>query len=1218
MRNIPSSEEVFLLGDFNLRLKEFAESHPTIAGPYTSCSTAQSTYEHFLPTLDYLATRGMRFVNTFVLPLHASSFHTWQHPKGSTHQIDFVVVGEHMLGRMTHYDVLPGAFDCVCLSDHSPVVAKFVIEGGETVRGHSRIRKPQNAAHLERFLEALPAALATVDYCGSASKRIQDLQFAAASALQQTASASRQPTKSWIAEDTWKLMEALHRFRRDVHQWEMGYSSTHGLAMALKELPKELIPEHVMFLRFASFDRNLHHADDDDFLRHPAWRPANPATQTPLQRKVKDCICHAARVVKRKLRKDKRDWHHTQVTRVQASITGRHSKEAFSLLRHLLPKDASKINAHRRALLLDDGSGTLTFDQSEIDCMWTKYWTAHLNADSANDLGFHLFEVPGIAELPAEVPQVFCVADVNAALKRANLNKSAPDVLHASLWQHIPGLANALCDQFNAIHALQRVPPAYSGSIVVPVVKRGKSTRVMASHRPVQLALAESKLFSRLTLEQLRAFVVSTFSPHQFSAGKSAGTDHAHFLLNQLSAVARERKYSCGYIYLDLVAAFDSVVRELIVSPAEPSAAHVQALTSLGCPEGDALALFAHVRRHPLALCNQGIPERLWGVINAWLARPWVQLQSAPLHHDVDPCDRARAACATTLAPRTGVKQGDNLSGMLFCVYLQTIVSELHAYICELDKNVAFRLDHPSWRSLAATEPSRDRIVGLTSEEARPWTPRMDADGTVAITHVSFADDLVLPLQARDPGILVRVCADIMLKAIRIFQRFRMKINLGAGKSEISLCLRGARAKPTWQHLKNEARTFNECAASAAESVAPMSLQLPDHSAWVRVVQHYNYLGRITSPTGDTSKEVRARIGAARTAFATHKSILCSSAFTIPTRLHLFQVLVRIHLTQNLYTTASLSPKDWCALSHAYLGFLRQLVRLSHSANGQNGQDGLLHTQGGHGGISDTELLGLLALPSIPCIARYQRLSYLQRVAIADNELLRSAFAITCETSLWSAWVQDLGHVHTHPSLRHLPVPCLNSISVWIQHIVLAGTEWKRTLRSALLPCRKFDYTAFRNALDARHRLFAVEDVYVLEPPEPEVAPEEPHEADLQDPVVCAIAKQLCCHICDQQFSSRAGLSAHKRRLHRLHPPLALRLSSTECPTCKAQLGTRTRVLKHLHECLNKWDDLHSRSQLPRSGPIPVIGGVPTSQGVTPLDFNTTEESVGPPGPSGE
>eukprot|EP00971_Amphidinium_carterae_P060555 1198290-Amphidinium_carterae.6 len=287
-----------------------------------------------------------------------------------------------------------------------------------------------------------------------------------------------------------------------------------------------------------------------------------------------------------------------------------------------------------------------------------------------------------------------------------------------------------------------------------------------------------------------------------------------------------------------------------------------------------------------------------------------------------------------------------------------------------------------------------------------------------------------------------------------------------------------------------------------------------------------------------------------------------------------------------------------------------------------------------HDGVCDEQLLHSLALPSVPCIVRCQRLACLQRVTLADNELLRSVFAITCEGSLWNAWIQDLGQIHSHHSLRHLPEPCVESISVWLQHIILSRAKWKKDVREALLPRGKFNFDEFRQARRGPLRVIEVEEQEMH--PDVAGAPVAPiPDGGTPDPVELAVAQQLTCHICNRQFDSRVGLSAHKRRFHKLHPPLATRLSSTSCPTCKAQLGTRTRVLKHLHECLgcalqlvantdpmdvadyeqqvkemNGWDDLHSRSQLPRSGPIPVLDGVPTSQGVAPIDYRNVAAEV--------
>eukprot|EP00971_Amphidinium_carterae_P167723 3323333-Amphidinium_carterae.1 len=122
-------------------------------------------------------------------------------------------------------------------------------------------------------------------------------------------------------------------------------------------------------------------------------------------------------------------------------------------------------------------------------------------------------------------------------------------------------------------------------------------------------------------------------------------------------------------------------------------------------------------------------------------------------------------------------------------------------------------------------------------------------------------------------------------------------------------------------------------------------------------------------------------------------------------------------------------------------------------------------------------------------------------------------------------------------------------------------------------------------------------------------------------------AVELVCHICGKQFATRKGVASHKRMQHNIFPPLALRLYSSTCPSCGAELKSRNHLLQHLGNrlvCsmfvianidpmtyedykknvhrLDVQNAAYTRTVIPRTGRIAIIDGVPQSQGVIAIN----------------
>eukprot|EP00971_Amphidinium_carterae_P348370 6490453-Amphidinium_carterae.1 len=1234
LNSLPTCETI-VLGDLNLRVGEFREEFPGCIGNFVSFGDAHSSYGHWHSLVHSLNSRGFAFLNTMFAPLQGCTVETWTHPScRSMQQIDFVLCAHSLLRYVAHCSTLEwGVFDSVATSDHAPVMATWVLCGASAPRPAPVLRKVRDDDHLARFKAEL-ARISTPLHGQSAGEQVQELQFRAAQALTSTAVKKRVRKSDWISDDCWKLMEILHAFRKLLRQWRYGQVSSHGMVQFVRELPATWFPTGSMFLRhvFLSEPSVALNEADEGVLREMIQCAEFQAS--PLEAYLLRVVAHGSKMVKKQLRRCKWEWHHDKVAKVEANVAGRQSREAFALVKSLV-----KVK-HRRSphLALEQPDGSVSSDRDVVSAGWKAHWQSHLGAACSFEAGFQDFivdecykggRIKGMdLQSPVHVPDhmLFTVEQVQDVLDGLHKHKSAPDTLHYSLWCHVPQLTECMCRHFNEILCLQSVPKAFNGSITVPVLKRGKVAWSTSSYRPVQLMLAEAKVFAKLVLMQLKSVLMANFSQHQFALGHAPASDFPHAIVCQLQSLAQHSGHSLGFIYVDVEAAFDSILRELLIEPMQPRQHTIDALVRKGLSAEDAERTLSYVKDHPLALCNQSLPPHLSRVLTQWLHNSWVQMPDQPMLHAVPPCQRRDLDRHETLTPLAGVKQGDNLAGILFASYMQVVLDELHEFIKSHPCGVGFALPHPKWRTLDKdASPANPAIARRRRDrghsERRPEALECDTTATTHISHVCFADDVLIPLRASSPEVLVQVAIQVLHFVVSLFKRFGLRVNCNCGKTEVAFHLRGPTARPLWQRIKDDCRRDQEVVTTQAGDkdeasvlhdkplTNPMFLRLMS-GQHVGICHRYVYLGKSTSVTGDHSHEIQVRIGTATSHFNCHRSVLTCSALSIPTRLHVFQVKVRIHLTQNLHTCPKMLPKTVLKLQHAYVGMLRQMVRLLPDNCGVKGAGNKID---GVGLVNDEVLLRALALPSMHNILIYLRLVFFQRVVVANSEVLRASIAIIHPGSLWDLWMADLLSLSKLVELSHMPPVTWSTISDWIRLAVLSGPDWKRMLKRAFLPLCKFDFETFRTlTASAAPRCEVVE-----------IGPDA-DSAIGSDGNAGGEELTWKCPVCPMAFSNHTALSAHKRRLHRIHPPLAIRLKTTHCPICLAHLGTRIRVLKHLQDrpacgllllqqepipveeyernvgAWNKLNTLHTRSCIPRTGPIPCIGGVPVSQSVQP------------------
>eukprot|EP00971_Amphidinium_carterae_P326410 6457165-Amphidinium_carterae.1 len=939
----------------------------------------------------------------------------------------------------------------------------------------------------------------------------------------------------------------------------------------------------------------------------------------------------------------KRQWIERQCQSVSDDLAAHDSWKAYRSIKATCGR-AKKPGGFR--LALEDG--TVTMDEKVVDKQWTDYWLTHFNAVGSSQNSFMHAELNQRHEYDGTLRVT--VDEVLAVLTTLRAKKATPNVLSGEGWLRIyDELAAYLASAINHCLTAGDLPNGWKGSVVVPIRKGTLSGLKCSSFRPIQLVTSERKTLGKLLLDRIKPLMDN--DPAQFCIGSAAGTALPVFALNQLLAQARTENKSSAVLFLDIKAAYDCVIQELVLPESENDDSVVCALVKLGLEDAQARSSLAYIREHPDALVNSELPPPLRAILINWmkdswsiLAREWQRERQSYMPDEVY-TDQRRGADrvlelfqpSDSFAPNTvqtdrGIKQGDSLSTWLFCGLFKIV------------------LNH-SMEAFSRT--------GLQDSSMPTWpVPSLKGDSTsvpkcfTRVERLGYADDVGIPLMDKDGSRLLRAVEALMKASHESFKAFGFQLNYKKGKSALMLRLTGRDAKGIWQHMKHCSHSslplctdFGPCddsdveldptadivAATDAEIAKDLCIYV-DHDIPLQICTQYIYLGSWVTSQMNIMKEVRVRKAAAIKSFNTHASILTSVAFTIHQRLSLCKTLCVCHLLQQLHAFPSLPRKAMAVLESTYISLLKRTCRLD------------LTTPDEWKSVGSETVLRAIGEPPLCDILTARRLTFLQSVMSCGNPLIEACAMLKPKDSVTTAWYQALNQLRERvPSLGQLPAADSGTFSTWIGFIIPAQSTWKSMLKKTftqpvLTAVRK------QHTLSVMHFDINIGvDMIARQAPDDRVEQnlendgmrigDGEHEMDEHD---VADVIELTCRHCGKVFGTKRGLASHLRTKHQIYPPLALRTYSTDCSACGAQLLSRNNLLQHLanrlvcglyvlengppmsyetyrskvHE-LDTERSVLTRTRVPRTGPIPIVAGKPCSQGVEAVNpYHTMGDDI--------
>ena len=392
------------------------------------------------------------------------------------------------------------------------------------------------------------------------------------------------------------------------------------------------------------------------------------------------------------------------------------------------------------------------------------------------------------------------------------------------------------------------------------------------------------------------------------------------------------------------------------------------------------------------------------------------------------------------------------------------------------------------------------------------------AEADIPVSAITWADDLAVPVIVTQAQTMLDTLSYVAVKIYTAFERRGLQLNMSRAKTAAVVSFKGSGA-PTMRktHLLG--------------TNPGVQLQLPDgRTLWLHFTGTYKHLGAVYCADGVMTREVNARLGAARVAFQQlRKIIFGNKRIQVTARLRLLDALIFSKLFYGLSTWSSLGVGLLAKVEAFALRCQRYVCAFPQT------------------GTHD-EFKGQYNIPGIQHRLMQHRLIYAASAWIHGPPLLQELLVVEDQVTDGS-WLQALRYDVDH--CRALLGDAFPSESKDIDGLKLLWRQdprrWIRAVKKAykigvLQECAAADVRGWcTNIVDELHRNGAT--FYGG----PRALPESSHQCQ-----------------CGKQCKSAQGLAVHRWKAHGEHAPEYQFARGAHCPICMKWLWTSHRLRMHL------------------------------------------------------
>ena len=355
----------------------------------------------------------------------------------------------------------------------------------------------------------------------------------------------------------------------------------------------------------------------------------------------------------------------------------------------------------------------------------------------------------------------------------------------------------------------------------------------------------------------------------QHGAVGGRSTDFATHLVREVIAYAAAAKLCLFILFIDLVKAFDRVIREITLGwPAEATDPRAY-LKALGLADDQAEWIATFVSQHGCLFEQWGVDPKVVRLLKNMHVQSWFS------------CGDVDEAIATRVGGRQGCKYGSPIFNSTFSVALVLVHDAL------VNADVVLQVEYDGAAVWTSAPPDSEC----------PKTNVLDA---------AFVDDTVLFLLSKSARGLDDAIQILLSLLFRIYRLMNLEINLSPGKTEAILVYRGRGASA---HLR----------ARRPAPFEPPRIMVPGSTAVLHTVSVYKHLGGEITAAGSLVPLAHGRRKRALAAYSPiAMKVFGSPQLKIDLKQWMFTTLVMSRLMFNLHVVVP-SRRFLIILNDVYL-----------------------------------------------------------------------------------------------------------------------------------------------------------------------------------------------------------------------------------------------------------------------------------------------------------
>ena len=568
--------------------------------------------------------------------------------------------------------------------------------------------------------------------------------------------------------------------------------------------------------------------------------------------------------------------------RASSVLSGSWDAEVFALVRGMRKRSAPKPGR------LSTSSGSPATSYQEERCLVRTHFASALNGrnTSLSELLCRARErrmstpSPVSHADPALLPSV---ADVIRLLRTASKFKAVgEDRIGGDVWAMFADILGPhLHSLFVKSVATVTTPLAWKGGMLMELWKGKGSTSDISAYRDILIQDHPAKLHGAVLRPVLRAIAEVTTRSTQWGSGLHAGsTEVAHLTIRSMIDIARLRRESGAIVFLDVVSAFASFRRRIVLCCEASDEQWVLLLVSLGFSDSEAKAVVSDACSL-LLWQTTGASEHLLALLGEMYTDTWLSTEGLDgvVHFD------------------SGSMAGTALADLVFAVAMSKVLKSFH--------------DRLSDAGLAPSVPCRNpgEVFGGDAPTCLHCP----------VVEVSFVDDVAVPVLAPAASLTSSV-ASVASIACEVFAAYGLKLNFQPGKSEAMFFWGGVGAERSRRVFSID----NEC-----------SIRVEGRAAFaLPVCRSYKHLGTRCSFATNLAVEVSARASMIlQDVRVFRRRVLANPDVPLPKRLALARVVL---MSRGLFQSGTWSVLDghpYRKMHHAVMSVYRALTNQYWNGN---------------------------------------------------------------------------------------------------------------------------------------------------------------------------------------------------------------------------------------------------------------------------------------------